>query len=52
MKYNIIDWTGRKLFKSKEFNSTEDGWDYIINNVKSEDHEEVFVVKSEEEGLK
>ena len=46
MKYNIIDWKGYKLFKGKEFNNAQEGWDYvdIINYP-----EEVFVVKSEKE---
>ena len=44
MKYNIIDWKGYKLFKGKEFNNAQEGWDYvdIINYP-----EELFVVTSE-----
>lgn len=32
-KFIIIDWAGNHLFKDKEFNSFEEGWEFIYENV-------------------
>ena len=31
--YKIIDWAGNRMFKDKTFNTFEDGWGYIYENV-------------------
>lgn len=30
-KYIIKDWAGNHLFKDEEFDSYEDGWDFLYN---------------------
>ena len=32
-KYIIQDWAGNHLFKDKEFDTFEDGWEFIYENV-------------------
>lgn len=32
-KFIIIDWTGNLMFKGKTFESFEDGWEFIYENV-------------------
>lgn len=48
MKYIIEDWAGNHLFKGKEFDSFEDGWDFLYNkfpNVQDEDFfDDYFVI--------
>lgn len=36
MKYIIQDWTGKRLFLNQEFDSFQEGWDYIYENVDNE----------------
>lgn len=36
MKYIIKDWAGNTLFKGKTFDTYEDGWNFIYENVKEE----------------
>jgi hypothetical protein len=33
MKFIIRDWAGNHLFQNKEFDSFQDGWDFIHENV-------------------
>lgn len=48
MKYIIKDWAGNHLFKDQVFDSYEEGWEYIYENVdnslydetQDEDHNE------------
>ena len=40
MKYIIEDWAGNRLFSHKEFDSYEDGWDFIYENVDNSQYEE------------
>ena len=38
--YIIQDWAGNHLFENKTFNSFEDGWDFIYQNVDNSKFEE------------
>lgn len=33
MKYKIQDWAGNHLFVDQEFDTFEDGWEFIYRNV-------------------
>lgn len=32
----IVDWTGKRLFPDKEFDSFEEGWDFVYENIHEE----------------
>lgn len=36
----IIDWAGNHLFKDKEFETFEEGWEYIYENVNNSKYDE------------
>lgn len=36
----IVDWGGNRIFPQKEFNSFDDGWHYIYENVDNSLYEE------------
>jgi hypothetical protein len=51
-KFIIQDWAGNHLFKDKEFNSFEEGWEFIYENVQEETeddgtYEDLYVIKKE-----
>ena len=35
-KFVIIDWTGNRLFPNQEFESFQDGWAFIYENIHEE----------------
>ena len=39
-KFIIIDWAWNHLFKDKEFETFEDGWEYIYENVDNSKYDE------------
>lgn len=39
-KFIIIDWANNHLFKDRVFNSFEEGWNFIRENVKEESEED------------
>lgn len=48
--YKIIDWAGNEIFPDKEFETLEDGWDYIYENIQEEfeddgTYEEYWVIE-------
>lgn len=49
-KWIILDWAYNRMFITKEFDSFEDGWDFIYENIEDEDnvYEDLFVVGKEE----
>ena len=49
-KWIILDWAYNRMFITKQFDSFEDGWDFIYENIEDEDsaYEDVFVVSKEE----
>ena len=49
-KWIILDWAYNRMFATKEFESFEDGWDFIYENIEDEDnvYEDLFVVGKEE----
>jgi len=49
-KFIIEDWAGNVMFHGKEFDTFEDGWDYIYENIKEEfegdgTYDDVFVIE-------
>ena len=53
-KWIIIDWAYNRLFPKMEFESFEDGWDFIYENIEDEDnaYEDIFVILEEDYSLK
>ncbi len=52
-KYIIQDWAGNHLFKDKEFDSFEEGWEFIYENVQEETeddgtYEDLYVVNKKD----
>lgn len=45
----IKDWAGNILFNGKEFNSFEDGWDFIYTKIKDEEVYQDLSVELKEE---
>ena len=45
-KWIIIDWAYNRLFPKMEFESFEDGWEFIYENIEDEDnaYDDIFVV--------
>lgn len=48
--YIIVDWTNKRLFPTKTFDSFEEGWEFIYENIEEEEeddgtYEDVFVVQ-------
>lgn len=39
MKYIIRDWAGNRIFKNMEFDTFEDAWQYIYENVDNSEFE-------------
>lgn len=39
-KFIITDWAGNHLFKDKEFETFEEGWEYIYENVDNSKYDE------------
>ena len=35
-KFIIQDWAGNTMFNGKEFDTFEDGWEYILENIEEE----------------
>jgi hypothetical protein len=49
MKYIIQDWAGNRMFPNNEFDSFEDGWAFIHENIHEETeddgtYDDVFVI--------
>lgn len=45
-KYIIKDWADNHLFKDMEFNSFEDGWDFLLQQFPNdEDLEDYYVIQ-------
>lgn len=38
--YIIEDWAGNRLFKDKSFDSFEEGWEFIYENIKEDSPED------------
>ena len=53
-KWIIIDWAYNRLFPKMEFESFEDGWDFIYENIEDEDnaYDDIFVILEEDYSLK
>ena len=49
-KWIIMDWAYNWLFPRQEFESFEDGWDWIYENIEDEDnaYADLFVVSKDE----
>ena len=49
-KWIIMDWAYNRMFVTKEFDSFEDGWDFIYENIEDVDnaYDDIFVVTKEE----
>lgn len=48
--YIIQDWAGNILFNGKEFETFEDGWGFILENVEDENdntYDDYFVIQGE-----
>lgn len=43
-KYIIEDWAGNHLFKNKEFDSYEDGFEFLREKFDETDLDDVFVI--------
>lgn len=39
-KFIITDWVGNHLFKDKEFETFEEGWEYIYENIDNSKYDE------------
>lgn len=45
-KFIIQDWMGNRMFPKKSFDSFEEGWEFIYENVEDEEsYEDIFVEK-------
>lgn len=46
-EYIIQDWAGNRMFPTKTFDSFEDGWEYIYENIEDEEgaYEDVYVLR-------
>lgn len=53
-KWIIIDWAYNRLFPKMEFESFEDGWGFIYENIEDEDnaYDDIFVILEEDYSLK
>ena len=49
-KWIIMDWVYNRMFVTKEFESFEDGWEFIYENIEDVDnaYDDIFVVTKEE----
>ncbi len=48
MKYIIHDWASNIMFNGIEFNSFEDGWEYVFENIEDEEeYQDIYVVEKE-----
>lgn len=49
MKWIVQDWTGKRIFPDKTFDTFEDGWDHIrTQHPDEEDWEEYYVVPEDQ----
>lgn len=48
-KYIIEDWAGNRLFPAEEFETFEDGWDYIYEQFPDEDDLSDFYVQEKKD---
>lgn len=50
MSWIIEDWAGNVMFDGKTFETFEDGWSYIFENIKDEDnaYDDVGVYETKE----
>jgi len=47
-EFIIVDWVNNHLFKDKVFNSFEDGWDFIQENIEDNNdntYDDYYVIK-------
>ena len=45
MKFVIEDWAGNELYKHGEFDTFEDGWDYLVEHFSEEEHQDLYVIE-------
>jgi len=43
-RWVIHDWAGNRICPDKDFESFEDGWEYVFTKFNEEDYEELFLV--------
>ena len=43
MKWIIEDWAGNRMFPDKEFDSFEDGWEFVREHCPEADWEDIYV---------
>ena len=53
-KYEIFDyiiqyWAGNRMFPTLTFNTFEDAWDHVVENLEEENLEDIFVVENKYE---
>tara|TARA_R110002020_G_scaffold121700_1_gene276564 strand:+ start:811 stop:1047 length:237 start_codon:yes stop_codon:yes gene_type:complete len=48
MKYQIVDWTYRRLWPNKCFEGFLEAWDFVIENYIREDYDDIFIVPMED----
>ena len=46
--YIIVDWANNHLFNDKEFETFEEGFDFLLERFSDEDLEDLFVINKEE----
>lgn len=44
MKFKIIDWAYNRMFPNKTFKTSQDAFDFLLNELKEEELQDVFVV--------
>lgn len=45
-RYIIIDWASNVLFNGQEFESFEDAWGFVYEQLPEEDWEDIYVIES------
>lgn len=53
MAFIVEDWAGNRIFPDKEFETFEDGWDHIYENIQEETeddgtYDDYFVIEKED----
>jgi hypothetical protein len=43
IEFYIYDWCGNRLFSELTFNSFDDAWAYIIENIDEREHDDLYV---------
>lgn len=44
MTYQIIDWAYNRLWKDRVFNSVLDAWDFVMENYKEEEYQDIYII--------